>query len=76
MVKTNNINKNNNNYIMLPKVDYCFKEIMKDEYVLKGFLSAVLNIDVKDIQSVELLPTELHKFFSLTRRSKTYYVFR
>ena len=52
---------NNNNFIMQPKVDYCFKELMKDLDVLKGFLSAVLDIDVKEITSVELLPTELSK---------------
>ena len=46
---------------MQPKVDYCFKELMKDLDVLKGFLSAVLDIDVKEITSVELLPTELSK---------------
>ena len=26
---------NNNNFIMQPKVDYCFKELMKDLDVLK-----------------------------------------
>ena len=52
---------NNDNFIMQPKVDYCFKELMKDKDILKGFLSAVLNIDIADIESVELLPTELHR---------------
>ena len=55
MIKTNIINKNNNNFIMLPKVDYCFKEIMKDIYVLKGFLSAILNIVFFSIENKEEL---------------------
>ena len=46
---------------MQPKVDYCFKEIMKDMEVLKGFLSAVLNINPTDIKSIDLKPTELRK---------------
>ena len=52
---------NNDNFIMQPKVDYCFKALMKDKDILKSFLSAVLNIDISEIESVELLPTELHR---------------
>ena len=61
--RTNNKNSKNNTdkFIMQPKVDYCFKEIMKDMDVLKGFLSAVLNINPTDIKSIELKPTELRK---------------
>ncbi len=46
-------------FIMLPKVDFVFKEIMRDEMVRKGFLSAVLNIKDTDIQSTVLLNTNL-----------------
>lgn len=55
-------NTNYQGFIMQPKVDYCFKELMKDLDVLRGFLAAVLDIDVKEIKSVELLPTDLKKF--------------
>ena len=33
-------------FIMSPKVDFAFKELMRDEMVRKGFLSAVLNIAI------------------------------
>lgn len=29
-------------FIMKPKVDFCFKELLSDEYVRRGFLSAIL----------------------------------
>ena len=29
---------NNDNFIMLPTVDFCFKELMKNPKVRKGFL--------------------------------------
>ncbi len=32
-----------NDFIMSPKVDFAFKELMRNEKVRKGFLSAVLN---------------------------------
>ena len=35
---------NTDNFIMSPKVDFAFKELMRDETVRKGFLSAVLGI--------------------------------
>lgn len=46
-------------FIMSPKVDFAFKELMRDEMVRKGFLSAVLNIKDTDIQSTVLLNTNL-----------------
>lgn len=32
----------NDNFIMLPTVDFCFKELMQNENVRKGFISALL----------------------------------
>lgn len=32
-----------NDFIMKPKVDFCFKELMTDDEVRRGFISAVLN---------------------------------
>lgn len=48
-------------FIMSPKVDFAFKELMQDEQVRKGFLSAVLNIPLKEIKETILLNTFLRK---------------
>ena len=37
-------------FLMKPKVDFAFKEIMEDEKARTGFLSAVLKIDPEDIK--------------------------
>ena len=52
---------NTNNFIMSPKVDFAFKELMRDETVRKGFLSAVLGIKDTDIKKTVLLNTNLPK---------------
>ena len=39
---TNIDEKTNENFIMLPTVDFCFKELMKNPKVRKGFIAAVL----------------------------------
>ena len=46
---------------MSPKVDFAFKELMRDETVRKGFLSAVLRIKDTDIKKTVLLNTNLPK---------------
>lgn len=51
----------NNEFIMKPKVDFCFKELMEDEFVRKGFIAAILHIHPKEILRTELLPTHLRK---------------
>ena len=33
--------QNNDNFIMLPTVDFCFKELMRNPKVRKGFIAAV-----------------------------------
>ena len=48
-------------FIMSPKVDFAFKEIMYNETVRKGFLSAVLSIRDTEIKSVVMLNTNLTK---------------
>lgn len=50
-----------NDFIMSPKVDFAFKEIMTNEKVRIGFLSAVLNVTVEQIKSTVLLNTNLRK---------------
>lgn len=46
-------------FIMLPKVDFCFKELMQSDKVRKGVIAAVLNMDPEEIESTELMPTIL-----------------
>ena len=48
-------------FIMSPKIDFAFKELMRNDYVRKGFLSAVLNIKDTLIKSTVLLNTNLPK---------------
>ncbi len=52
---------NNDDFIMSPKVDFAFKELMRDETVRKGFLSAVLSIKDTEIKETVLLNTNLPK---------------
>lgn len=42
-------------FIMSPKVDFAFKELMTNDLVRKGFLSAVLKIKDTDIKSTVIL---------------------
>lgn len=53
--------KHTKEFFMKPKVDFCFKELMSDAEVRKGFLSAVLHISPDEIQTTTLLPTHLRK---------------
>lgn len=46
-------------FIMKPKVDFCFKELMEDPQVRRGFISAVLEIKPEEITETSLLPTHL-----------------
>lgn len=50
-----------NNFIMKPKVDFCFKELMEDRIVRLGFTSALLEISPDEIEDIELLPTTLRR---------------
>ena len=56
-----NQQKYDENFIMRPKVDFAFKEIMANPKALKGFLSAVLDISPEEIKSTELKNTNLRK---------------
>lgn len=48
-------------FIMKPKVDFAFKEIMMDEKARTGFLAAVLHINPEDIKETKILNTNLRK---------------
>ncbi|MEY8516052.1 Rpn family recombination-promoting nuclease/putative transposase [Lachnospiraceae bacterium 29-84] len=48
-------------FLMKPKVDFAFKEIMADEKARTGFLSAVLNIQPEDIKETHILNANLRQ---------------
>ncbi len=48
-------------FLMKPKIDFAFKEIMMNEQARIGFLSAILKLDPTDIKTTELLNTNLRK---------------
>ena len=60
MNKSNEKTKNDN-FIMLPTVDFCFKELMKNPKVRKGFIAAVLEKQPEEIANTILISTELRK---------------
>lgn len=49
------------NSLMKPKIDYAFKEIMRNEKARIGFLSAILHLNPMDIKKTILLNTNLSK---------------
>ena len=49
----------NDGFIMRPKVDFCFKELMEDAEVRRGFIAAVLHILPEEVVESTLLPTHL-----------------
>jgi len=50
-------------FIMSPTVDFCFKELMSNEKVRKGLISAFLNVRPEDILETVLLNTNSRKEF-------------
>lgn len=56
--------KKENDFIMNPKVDFCFKELMEFEVVRQGFISAVLGVRPEEVSHTELLPTHLRKEYA------------
>ena len=48
-------------FLMRPKVDFAFKEIMEDEKARIGFLSAMLKLDPEEIRETRILNTNLRK---------------
>ncbi|RKI36972.1 hypothetical protein D7V96_24355, partial [bacterium D16-59] len=51
------------NFLMKPKIDFAFKEIMADEKARIGFLSAMLKLNPEDIKETTLLNTSLRKTY-------------
>lgn len=53
--------KTKENFIMLPTVDFCFKELMQNPKVRKGFVAALLRKRPEEIRDTVLMPTVLRK---------------
>lgn len=48
-------------FLMKPKIDFAFKEMMENEDARRGFLSAVLKLPPRDIQETRILNPYLRK---------------
>ncbi len=48
-------------FLMKPKIDFAFKEIMEDKKARTGFLSAILKLNPDDIRETTILNTNLRK---------------
>lgn len=66
--KRNNYPKSENadaehsdNFIMFPTVDFCFKELMKNPKVRKGFVAAILGKEPETVRRTTVIDTELRK---------------
>lgn len=53
--------KTNDEFLMSPTVDFCFKELLAHAEIRKGFVAALLNMKPEEIQETVLLPTILSK---------------
>lgn len=49
------------NFLMKPKIDFAFKELMTDADIRIGFLSAILNLKPQEIKHTDILNTYLKK---------------
>ncbi|MBQ3583106.1 MAG: Rpn family recombination-promoting nuclease/putative transposase [Lachnospiraceae bacterium] len=54
-------NEENKDKVVLMKVDFAFKYVMRNEKVVRGFLSAVLGISQTEIKTIEYLDTNTEK---------------
>ena len=48
-------------FIMLPSVDFCFQELLEDKEILRGFCGAILCVPPEEIEDITLLPKQLRK---------------
>lgn len=48
-------------FIMLPSVDFCFQELLEDKEILRGFCGAILCVPPEEIEDIILLPKQLRK---------------
>lgn len=52
--------QNREEFIMLPTVDFCFKESMQNARVRQGMIAALLGVEPEEIEETILLQTILH----------------
>jgi len=52
--KPNNLEAQKDDFLKLTN-DYTFTEVMKNPFILKGFLSDVLSIQIRDIESIQVV---------------------
>ena len=52
--------QNREEFIMLPTVDFCFKELMQNAMVRQGMIAALLGVEPEEIEETILLQTILH----------------
>ncbi len=55
-------------FLMKPKIDFAFKEIMMNEQARIGFLSAILKLDPLDIKQTQILNTNLRKVHEMEKQ--------
>ena len=60
------------NFLMKPKVDFAFKEIMANEKARIGFLSAVLKIKPEEIKSTQTAWMKLQSAYFFFHRGIFY----
>lgn len=53
--------KQEEKFLMLPSVDFCFQELMEDKEILRGFCGSILRVPPEEIEEIELLPKQLRK---------------
>src|SRR5699024_784674 len=59
--KEKTVAKKDDNFIMLPTVDVCYKGLMYNPKVRKGFIAALLKADPASVWETILLPTALRQ---------------
>ena len=55
------LKENQEDFIMLPTVDFCFKELMQNDNIRKNIIVALLNVPTSEVENTELMPTILRK---------------
>lgn len=50
-MRRNQKNVTEDDFIMLPTVDFCFKELMQNENIRKGIVAALLKLRPEDVLS-------------------------
>ena len=60
--------QNREEFIMLPTVDFCFKELMQNARVRQGMIAALLGVEPEEIEETILLPTILHTEYYRTMK--------